>query len=140
MVLLGCAGLMIRVGYLLTPILVVLLGKLSPITLTGRRWGMWTIPFLMLMTPTAVALFNQAAFLGVMFRRATSIAGHHRLIVRVLASMCIVVVVMVPERPVVWTLRVEVPSLISLPLDSLLFTEIVIPFFYRPFHLSLIHI
>ena len=68
-----------------------------------------------------------------MSRLATSIAGHPRLIVGVLASTCIVVGVVDPRRPLIQTLRVEVLSLISLSLDSMLFIEVDIPFLSLPF-------
>jgi len=66
---------------------------------------------------------------------ATSIADHPRLIVGVLASTCIIVRIVVPGRPFIRTLRVEVLLLISLSLDSTLFIEIVISFLHRPFYI-----
>jgi len=96
---------------------------------------MWAISYLMLRAPTAVAPLNGAAFSGIMSWFITGIVGHPRLIVVLLASMCIVVVVVVLGRPLVQTLRMKVFLLISLSLNLALFTEIVVPFLHRPFHI-----
>jgi len=95
---------------------------------------MWAIPYLMLRTPVAVETLNRAALSGVMSRLATSIAGHPGLIVRVPTFTCTVVVVMVPVRTLIRTLRAEVISLISLSLDSTLFI-VVVPFLHRLFQI-----
>jgi len=58
------------------------------------------------------------------------------------ASTWIVVGMVVPGRPLVQLLRMEVPSLILLSLDSVLLIEVVVPFLHRPLHIhrSVIHI
>ena len=96
---------------------------------------MWAIPYLMLRTPTVVASLSRAAFLGITSRLATHVVDHPRLIVGVLASTCIVVGVIVPRRPLIRTLRVEVLLFISLSLDFTLFIEIAVHFLHRPFHI-----
>jgi len=102
--------------------------------LTGRRWGMWQIPYLMLKTLIAVAPLNRAAFQGVMPQLAAGIARHPRPIVGLLASTRVIVMIMIPRRSLIWTLRVEVFSLISLSLGSTLLIIIVVLFLHCSFH------
>ena len=137
LVLLGYLVLTTWVGHLPTPILVVLLGllSLSSMTLVSTIGGMWAITYLMLGAPTAVAPLNRAASLSVMSRLSISIAGHSRLMVAVLASTCIIVGIVVPERPLEQLLRMDVPSLILLSLDFVLLIKVVIPFLHRHLHI-----
>jgi len=86
---------MVWVDGLATLILVVLLGLLSPIILIDRRWGIRAIPYLVLSTSTVVAPLNRAAFPGVMSGLATGVVGHPRLIIGLLASTCVIEVVVV---------------------------------------------
>jgi len=77
---------------------------------------------------------NRAALLGIMFQLSTSKADHPRPIVGVLASTCVVGIV-VPGRPLVRFLGVEVLSLIPHPLDFALFIEVVVPFLHCPLYI-----
>jgi len=68
---------------------------------------MWAIWNLVLRTPIVVVPFNCVVLSGIVSWLATGIAGHPRLIVGLLASTCVIVVVVVPMRPPVWALRVK---------------------------------
>ena len=124
---------MVWVGHLPILILVVLLGLLSPMTLTSRRWGILAIARLELRTPIAVALLNYTTFPGVMSSLATGIVGHPRPSVSLLASMSVVTMVVVPGRPLLWALRVDIFSIIHLSLIPMLVIVIVILFLHCPF-------
>lgn len=104
-------------------------------TLVIKRQGMWAILYLMLRTRAAIIPLNRVAFSGAMSRLPTSIVGHSKLIVRVLASTCIIVGLVVPGWPLARLLRVEAPSLILFSLDSALLIEVVISFLHRSFHI-----
>ena len=52
---------------------------LSPLTLTPKRWEMWTVQDLMLWAPVVETLLNQMTLPGVMSWLPTSITGHPRL-------------------------------------------------------------
>lgn len=103
---------------------------------------MWAISYLMLRTRATITPFNRAAFPGTISRLPTSSVGHPKLIVGMLTSMCIVVGIVVLERPLARILRVEAPSLILFSLDSELLIEVVISFLHRSFriHRSIIQV
>jgi len=103
LILLRCSALLAGVGCLATPLLVVLLGRLSlsPVTLTCRRWGMWVVPDLILQTSAVKTPLDWVTFPGVMPWLLASIAGYPRPSVGVVASTCIVVGIVVPGRPLV---------------------------------------
>ena len=65
-----------------------------------------------------------------------SIVGHPRLNIGVLASTHIVVGVMGSWRPLAQFLRVEVFSLICLPLDSTLFIKVIVSLLHHPLYIN----
>ena len=65
-----------------------------------------------------------------------SIAGQPRSSVVVLAAMHVVVAVVVSRRPLVRFLRVEIFSLISLPLNSTLLVEVIASLLYHPLYID----
>jgi len=89
----------------------------------------------MLRAPAAETPLDQIMLLGIMSWIPATIAGHPRSSVGVLASTHVVVKVMVFRRPLVRFLRVEVFSLISLPLNSTLLIEVIVSILHRPLYI-----
>jgi len=73
---------------------------------------------------------------GVISRLPASILGYPSLSVRVLASTHVVIRAMISKRPLVWFLRVEIFSLISLHLNSTLLIEVIASLLHRPLYID----
>jgi len=79
---------------------------------------MWEIPYLMLRASATIPLLHVATFPYAMSRLATGVVGHPRLIAGLLASTCVIFMMVVHGRPLIHTWRVKFFLLISLSLDS----------------------
>jgi len=95
---------------------------------------MRVVPYLMLRTPTAVASLVGATLSHIVPRFFAGIVHHSRLIGGLLAPMHVVVIVVVPERPLVLALRVEIFSLVPFLLIPPLLTVVFIFLLHCPFH------
>ena len=115
LILLGFPGWIAWVvSYLSTLILVILLRLLSPRALSGRRWWMQAVLHLMLRTPIVVASFVGATLPRIVPRLFASIAHHSRPVLGLLALIHVVVIAVVPGRPLVLVLKVKIFSLVPL--------------------------
>ena len=89
----------------------------------------------MLRTPTAVASLIGATLSRIVPRFFIGIVHHSRLVVGLLAPMHVVVIIVVPDRPLVLALRVEIFSLVPFLLIPPLLTVVFMFLLYCPFYI-----